>query len=254
MRKFLLLIAELLSYLWRIVPSFLREKWITGWLILDSRGDPSIGLRQLLRMRDRLDWVINERAMIFGDGVHPKHQLIKYHQFFIDRISRGESVLDVGCGYGAVSKSIARAHPDSTVVGIDYDKNRLAQASDHASMLNLQFVHGDATREVPAGKWDVVVLSNILEHIDDRVAFLKALNLTTRAKRFLIRVPMFERDWQMALRRDLGVDFRSDPDHRIEHTIKEFREEICESGLDFYEMQTIWGEIWADCRIKKEVR
>jgi hypothetical protein len=92
------------------------------------------------------------------------------------------------------------------------------------------------------------VLSNVLEHIDDRVTFLKDLFLTTRAKRFLIRVPMFERDWQMALRRELEVDFRSDPDHRIEHTIQEFRDELIDSGLACCEMQTIWGEIWATCQ------
>ena len=96
MKKILLAIAEFLSYFWYLIPRNLREKWITGWLILDSRGDPNVGLRQLLQLRDRLDWVINERAMIFGNGIHPKHQLIKYHQFFIDRINQSESVLDKG--------------------------------------------------------------------------------------------------------------------------------------------------------------
>lgn len=254
MKNFLLALAEFLSFLWRIVPRYLREKWIIGWIVLDSRGDSRTGLRELFQLRDRLDWVINERAMSYGDGVHPKHRLTKYHQFFIDRISRGESVLDVGCGYGAVGRSIAQAHPESIVVGIDHDRTRLAQALESENTQNLKFVFGDATKEVPRGNWDVVVLSNVLEHIDDRVAFLKDLSLTTRAQRFLIRVPMFERDWQMALRRELGVDFRSDPDHRIEHTIKEFRDEILESGLDCYEMQTVWGEIWAACRRRELMR
>lgn len=248
MRKMLLVLANFLSFFWHIVPRYLREKWITGWLILDSRGDPSIRLRQLFRLRDRLDWVINERSMAYGDGMHPKHRLTKYHQFFIDRIKQGESVLDVGCGYGAVGRSIARAHPESIVFGIDHDRARLAQAQHSKNTPNLKFVFGDATKEVPTGVWDVVVLSNVLEHIDDRVTFLKDLFLTTRAKRFLIRVPMFERDWQMALRRELEVDFRSDPDHRIEHTIQEFRDELIDSGLACCEMQTIWGEIWATCQ------
>ena len=64
-------------------------------------------LKQLFLIKDRLNLVINERALKLGDGVHPKHQLTKYHEFFINNIKNGDNVLDIGYGYGAVSKSIA---------------------------------------------------------------------------------------------------------------------------------------------------
>ena len=38
-------------------------------------------------IKDSLDWVINERALKYGQGIHPKHKLTNYHHFFIDRIS-----------------------------------------------------------------------------------------------------------------------------------------------------------------------
>ncbi|CAA6604964.1 Methyltransferase type 12 (fragment) [Rhodospirillaceae bacterium LM-1] len=110
---------------------------------------------------------------------------------------------------------------------------------------NLKFVEGDATHQLPDGRWDVVVLSNILEHIELRVDFLKAIVVKTRPKRILIRVPMFERDWQIALRKELGIDFRSDPTHMIEHTLPEFEMEIAKAGLRTCERLTLWGEIWA---------
>ncbi len=248
MKKTLLALAGILSRFWRIVPGNWREKWITGWMVLDSRGDPAVGLRQLLRLRDRLDWVINERAMAFGGGEHPKHRLTDYHRFFIDRIQDGDRVIDVGCGYGAVARSIARAHPKCTVTGIDQYKPRLSQALAADNPDNLSFVEGDATRNLPQGPWDVVVLSNVLEHIVERVGFLQKLQLATGADRFLIRVPLFEREWQMALRRELGIDFRSDPDHKIEHELSAFIAEITQAGLVAAELQTLWGEIWADCR------
>jgi hypothetical protein len=91
----------------------------------------------------------------------------------------------------------------------------------------------------------VVVLSNVLEHISDRPGFLAALIATTSAKRFLIRVPLFERDWKMPLRRALGVNYYSDPDHKIEPTQAEFREETARAGLAIDELITPWGEIWA---------
>jgi hypothetical protein len=91
----------------------------------------------------------------------------------------------------------------------------------------------------------VVVLSNVLEHIKDRVGLLKALMATTMARRFLIRVPLFERDWKLAMRRELGVNYYSDPDHKIEPRESEFRSEMAQAGLAVDELITPWGEIWA---------
>lgn len=249
MKRIALLIADILGLTWRMFPGGMRAGLLTGLFVLDSRhGDPAKGLARLLLLRDRVDWVINERAMAYGRGEHPKHWLTDYHGFFVQHINDGERVLDVGCGYGAVARSIARAYPRCEVTGIDQDNSRLAQARASDNPANLQFMEGDATQAVPSGPWNVVVLSNVLEHIGERVHFLLALQTAARASRYLIRVPLFERDWQMALRRELGVDFFSDDDHKIEHTLAEFQAEIFESGLRPVELQTMWGEIWADCR------
>lgn len=248
MKRLILCLADVLAVIWRLFPARLRLDMLTGMLVIESRGaDAGASLRRLLGVRDRLDWILNERAMVYGGGEHPKHRLMPYHNFFIERIGEAESVLDVGCGYGAVARSIARARPGCRVVGIDSDAGRLSQARVAANPPNLEFVAGDATIAVPDGCWNVVVLSNVLEHIDDRVAFLRALQTTTGAHRLLLRVPLFERDWQMALRRELGVDFRSDPDHRIEHTLAEFDDELGRAGLHAFERLTLWGEIWANC-------
>ncbi|CAG0999267.1 hypothetical protein RHDC4_03063 [Rhodocyclaceae bacterium] len=249
MKQIGLVMANVFSLFWRLFPGRLRIGLLTGLFVLESRhGNPARGLARLLLLHDRLDWVINERAMIYGHGEHPKHRLTRYHDFFIERITDGERILDVGCGYGAVARSIARAHPLCEVVGIEQDQGRLGQARASDNPGNLRFVEGDATQAVPAGPWNAVVLSNVLEHIVDRAGFLKALQVSTSSSRYLIRVPLFERDWQMALRRELGVDFRSDSDHKIEHTLAEFSGEVTAAGLVIVEMLTLWGEIWADCR------
>lgn len=248
MKKVLLGLASAAGYVWRLLPGRLRTGAVTGLLVLDSRHpDPAQGLRRLMLARDQLDRVTAERAMALGRGVHPKHELTRYHDFFIDRIRGGERVLDVGCGVGAVARSVACAHPDSAVVGVDYDKPRLAQARAADNPPNLSFIEGDATKDLPEGGFDVVILSNVLEHIVDRPGLLRALRQATGARRFLIRVPHFERDWTMPLRRRLGVNYYSDPDHKIEHTIDEFAAEIGEAGLRARELLTPWGEIWAEC-------
>lgn len=249
MKALLLRLADFLAVFWRLLPQRLRNGFATAVFVLDSRDpDPAQGLKRLFALRDRLELVTAERAMAYGRGEHPKHHLTRYHDFFIDRIADGERVLDVGCGYGAVARDIAAARPASTVVGMDMNQPRLAQARAAANPPNLSFVEGDATRTVPEGRWDAVVLSNVLEHIVDRVGFLSSLIAATGAGKFLIRVPHFEREWQMAMRKELGVNYYSDDDHKIEHTLAEFRDEIERAGLRVVEVSTPWGEIWAECR------
>ncbi len=249
MKPLLLKIANAVSRLWQLMPTRLRLGFLTGLIVLESRGSNSgDGLSRLMLLKDRLEWIINERALAYGHGEHPKHRLTEYHQFFIDRISDGERVLDVGCGYGAVARSIARERPRSLVLGMDLDKPRLMQAQSSLNPPNLNFMIGDATREVPSGGWDVVVLSNVLEHIEARTDFLRAICETCKPVRILIRVPLFERDWQMPLRRELGVAYFSDEDHKIEHRLSEFNAELEDAGLRTTEVLTLWGEIWADCR------
>lgn len=250
--KFVLLkFANFLALMWRLVPPPLRLGFYTGLLILESRAhNPADGLRRLLILKDRLEWVINERALAYGQGEHPKHRLTGYHNFFINRINDGERVLDVGCGYGAVARSIARQRPKCIVLGMDLNGPRLTQAKNAQNPPNLNFLMGDATREVPLGGWDVVILSNILEHIEERNNFLRSLLQATSASRILIRVPLFERDWQMPLRRELGVAYISDADHKIEHQFSELYAELDGAGLVATEVQTFWGEIWVNCCAK----
>ncbi len=238
-------LANGLAVLWQLLPQRLRLLLLKGLFVLESRGDTQQGFVRLFAIQDALEHVANERAMVHGKGEHPKHKLTNYHRFFVDRIADGERVLDVGCGYGAVARSIARARASAKVTGADYDKGRLAQARASDNPVNLSFVETDATKSVPPGPWDVVVLSNVLEHIVDRVGFLSALIAMTQAKRFLIRVPHFERDWKMPMRRAVGANYYSDPDHKIEPTEAEFREETARAGLVVDELITPWGEIWA---------
>jgi SAM-dependent methyltransferase len=252
MKAFGLKVANVLALVWQLLPVQLRHLLLKGLFVLESRGpDTGAAMKRLFTLQDDLDHVVNERAMIHGKGEHPKHRLMRYHDFFIENIADGQRVIDIGCGYGAVARSIARARPGSQVMGVDYDPKRLAEARARDNPANLSFVEADATQSVPQGPWNVVVLSNVLEHIVDRHAFLTALIDKTKAKRFLIRVPLFERDWRLAMRREVGANYYSDPDHEIEPTQEEFRRETAAAGLVVEQLNTPWGEIWSVLRVNE---
>ncbi len=159
----------------------------------------------------------------------------------------GERVLDIGCGYGAVAHSIAE-RAGATVVGIDLDPANVAAARRMFPHPRLTFVEGTAPRDVPTERFDVVVASNVLEHIDDRRGFLRDVQQRAQPSRWLIRVPMIDRDWHVPLRQELGLFHFCDPTHFVEYTRDSFAAEIRDAGLVTADYRINWGEIWAEVR------
>lgn len=186
-------------------------------------------------------------AVAYGGGTHTKHRHTRYHDFFTDRIGADERVLDVGCGIGALAHSIASVS-GASVVGIDIEPSKIEQARVDYRHPNVEYVVGDATERVPGGPFDVVVVSNVLEHLTDRPRFLRTVMDNVGSNRALIRVPLFERDWRVPLKRELGVEWRLDPTHEIEYTPTSFNAEVEEAGLEIADEQLRWGEIWAEAR------
>jgi 2-polyprenyl-3-methyl-5-hydroxy-6-metoxy-1,4-benzoquinol methylase len=243
-------VATVAAKLLWLIPFSLRKGLVSGLLLTEARiGAPRECLGRLFRLWDDLDLIVNERATAYGNGLNPKHRLTGYHDFFAERIPDGGRVLDVGCGIGAVARTIATRLPEAHVTAIDSDPRMLEKARALDNPSNLVFVEGDAARDLPAEHWDVVVLSNVLEHMDGRVAFLQGLLSRNTPQCVLIRVPLFERHWHNPLRKELGLGFFSDPTHRIEHTLAEFEGEMAEAGLEIVECRTLWGEIWARCEL-----
>jgi len=240
--------ARALGALWSLIPARLRRALIYGLIVVESRaGAPPAALKQLFGVLDDVDRIIAERATAYGNGTNPKHRLIGYHDFFVERIPAGSRVLDVGCGIGEVAKSIARRVPGAAVTAIDKEARLLEMARLGEVPANVTFVEGDATRDLAKEHWDVIVLSNILEHVDERVGLLSELLRRSTPECLLVRVPVFERHWHLPLRRELGVGYFSDPTHKIEHTLAQFESEMTAAGLRVVERQIIWGEIWAHC-------
>jgi len=175
--------------------------------------------------------------------LHPKHRIMNYHQFFLDNIETKDRILDLGCGNGALTYDLGEKA--SSVVGIDLNKKNIQTARKEYGRENIKYIIGDITKDFSNQRFDVIILSNVLEHIKNRPAFLE--NIRPLAPKILIRVPMVNRDWITLYKKELGVEWRLDNTHQIEYTFETFKKEIEQAGFVINNYRIQFGEIWAQC-------
>ena len=243
-------IWDLLVAITASMPRFLRKMQCRLLFAAAARSCGADDLRELFSLQDDLMRELEQAAIRYEGGVHPKHRVTDYHSFFVERIRAGEKVLDIGCGNGSVAFSMAEA--GAIVTGIDINEPLLRLAQHRYKRANLSFIPGDATKGLPSGCFDVVVLSNVLEHIDSRQQFLTTIRDKARPKRFLIRVPMVNRNWVVPFRKELGMSYLSDPTHFLEYTRDGLEAELKDAGLAVESIEAIWGEFWIQARSDQE--
>ena len=175
------------------------------------------------------------------NGIHPKHRIMNYHNFFLENLNENDGVLDVGCGNGALTYDLGKKV--KKIIGIDINENNIIIAKNKFSRKNIEYIHGDILTEIPNQRFDVIILSNVLEHIDNRQELLKKLKKS--ASKILLRVPLINRSWIDLYKKELGLEYRLDKTHKIEYTIKNFKKEIEGVGLNIIKYSIQFGEIWA---------
>lgn len=85
----------------------------------------------------------------------------------------GRRALDVGCGAGLLAEPLARL--GATVTGIDAAPEVISVARDHASAAGLDIDYRVGAVEEVGGQFDLVTCMEVIEHVADPAAFLKAL-------------------------------------------------------------------------------
>ena len=85
----------------------------------------------------------------------------------------GKSALDVGCGAGLLAEPLARL--GAKVTGVDASPEVIAVARGHAATMGLAIDYRVGDVQALEGQFDLVTAMEVIEHVADPAAFLKAL-------------------------------------------------------------------------------
>ena len=217
-------------------------------IFLNEKTAPVL-LPIFLKLDNILYKLISRTSVLANNNKHPKHNIIKYEQWFIDKLDVNEIVLEVGSHSGEMSKQLATKA--DKVIAVEIEQNLYARAIIENSHEKILYICGDATKiDMSSFEISTLALSNVLEHIKERDLFLKKLINSIKWKntpRFLIRVPMATRDWVTILKKQMNINYFLDPTHYTEYSEKELKEEIERSGLKIKSWDIKFGESFIEC-------
>lgn len=197
-----------------------------------------------------LEWIFDRLAhemsfKYYSPKTHPVRQCSK--KFILDNLNETSCVLDLGCNLGDVS--FIMAEKAKKVVGIDHNIAAIKIAKNRYQRQNLEFHHGEALEflKSTSERFDVLILSHILEHLDDPQEFLNTFK--DNFESIYIEVPDFERNYLNYYRRDLGVKLLySDDDHISEFDRDDLKALLNNCKLEIINEEYRYGLIKMWCK------
>lgn len=191
----------------------------------------------------KLNWIFWRLSLEQADkmyGFSDDSMRRKNLSFLMNKIKVENTILDVGCKFGRISSLLAEK--STKVVGIDMDNSAIEIAKKQNVKDNLEFRCIDCFEllEEESSEFDVIVLSHILEHLDNPEDFLTKFNLTN--KYIYIEVPDFDESYLNLYRHKVGSTLiYTDHDHIWEFDRDDFRKLLSDCGLKIISEEFRYG-------------
>jgi ubiquinone/menaquinone biosynthesis C-methylase UbiE len=146
------------------------------------------------------------------------------HRRLAQLLHPGLTVLDVGCGTGAVTRGIAEAvTPDGLTVGLDIHAGLLARACRaHGSVPGLAFILGDAYNLPCRGTFDVVTAARVLQWLAQPLAALQAMCAGARPGGYVVTLEYNHEK----------IIWEPTPPRSMQHFYRAFLQWRAEAGMD----------------------
>lgn len=118
-----------------------------------------------------------------------------------------DNACEIGCGTGEILFNLAKAFPQARFHGYEISPHAFQRAK-YKETDKVTFSLGDFTTEGPSD-YDLLVIADVIEHVEDYIAFIKALRSKGRYKVFHIpldlSVQSLLRGWPITkLRENVG--------------------------------------------------
>ncbi len=207
-----------------------------------------LGKKKKLRLYLNLEWIFDRfsHEYSFKNYTLEEHPVRTNTKDFLLRYIRPEHyVLDLGCNRGDMAVYLSEYA--KMVVGVDYNPAPVNIAKERYQKPNLQFFCTDAydylnTTDI---KFDVLILSHILEHLDNPGDFLK--KYTPFFRYIYIELPDFDKTLLNYYRKKEGLSLiYMDADHVSEFDREELATIIALANLEITEAEYKYGiqKIW----------
>ncbi len=111
-------------------------------------------------------------------------------QYILDQVNnqniKNLDILDIGCGGGLVSESLSRL--GANVTGIDFVQTNIRAAKLHSSKakLDINYIYGDIEKIKINKKFDLIIMFEVLEHLDDWRSLLLKISKNLNKKGVII--------------------------------------------------------------------
>ena len=111
-------------------------------------------------------------------------------KYILDQMNKKKlknlDILDLGCGGGLVSESLSRL--GANVTGIDFVKNNIEVAKQHSykKKLKINYKYANIETLKIKKKYDLIIMYEILEHLDNWEYFLINISKNLKSKGILV--------------------------------------------------------------------